>query len=222
MRMRGLATRPVMLLAVWLLLAGVVSGSAPLAAAAARAGSPGPAASFSIVGGLSGVAAISATDAWAVGYTGASKTLIVHWNGKTWTRVPSPGGIFRGVAATSARSAWAVGSTANGKALIARWNGQVWTQVPSPAPTGSTFYGVAATSARSAWAVGSTANGKALVERWNGQVWAQVPSPAPASSFLSSVAATSASNAWAVGSTSNGHHASFQTLILRWNGTAWK
>jgi len=30
------------------------------------------------------------------------------------------------------------------------------------------------------------------------------------------VAATSASNAWAVGNTSSG------TLIVRWNGTAWK
>ena len=36
------------------------------------------------------------------------------------------------------------------------------------------------------------------------------------------LAATSASNAWPAGSTSNSHHGSFQTLILRWNGTAWK
>jgi hypothetical protein len=138
-RMRELATRSVRLLAVLFLVAGVASGVAPLAAAAARTGAPGPAASFSTSGELSGVAAISATNAWAVGSTGTGKTLIVHWNGKTWTRVPSPGGAFHGVAATSARSAWAVGSTANGKALIVRWNGQVWTQVPSPAPAGSTF-----------------------------------------------------------------------------------
>ena len=50
-----------------------------------------------------------------------------------------------------------------------------------------------------------------------------MPSPSPrASAELSGVAVTSASNAWAVGSTSNSHHGSFQTLILRWNGTAWK
>jgi len=40
--------------------------------------------------------------------------------------------------------------------------------------------------------------------------------PATASSVLSGVAATSASSAWAVGSTGG------KTLILRWNGTAWK
>src|SRR5215469_10071998 len=37
------------------------------------------------------------------------------------------------------------------------------------------------------------------------------------SGMLSSVAATSASNAWAVGDLGNG-----KTLIVRWNGTAWK
>ena len=130
-RMRELATRSVRLLAVLFLVAGVASGVAPIAAAAARTGSPGPAASFSTSGELSGVAAISATNAWAVGSTGTGKTLIVHWNGKTWTRVPSPGGAFHGVAATSARSAWAVGSTSNGhhssfQTLILRWNGTAW------------------------------------------------------------------------------------------------
>ena len=66
-----------MFLAVWLLLAGVASGVAPLAAAAARTGSVGPAASFSTSGALKGVAATSATNAWAVGSVGV---------GKTWTR----------------------------------------------------------------------------------------------------------------------------------------
>ena len=50
--------------------------------------SPGPAGSL-----LSGVAAMSATNAWAVGYTGTSsgaKTLILRWNGTAWKQVPSP------------------------------------------------------------------------------------------------------------------------------------
>jgi hypothetical protein len=59
--------------------------------------------------------------------------------------------------------------------------------------------------------------------RWNGTAWKQVPSPSPrASAGLSGVAVTSADNAWAVGYTSDRHHGSFQTLILRWNGTTWK
>jgi hypothetical protein len=45
-----------------------------------------------VKGGLSGVAATSAsdTDAWAVGSYGAFKTLILHWDGTAWAKVPSP------------------------------------------------------------------------------------------------------------------------------------
>jgi hypothetical protein len=45
---------------------------------------------------LSAVAATSSSNAWAVGYlasplTGPNlRTLILHWNGKTWIRTPSP------------------------------------------------------------------------------------------------------------------------------------
>jgi hypothetical protein len=41
---------------------------------------------------LTGVTALSATDAWAVGYyvKGAYRTLILHWAGTAWTKVPNP------------------------------------------------------------------------------------------------------------------------------------
>jgi hypothetical protein len=63
---------------------------------------------------LYGVTAASVRSAWAVGWAyRGSKTLILHWNGTVWTRVPSPTPagdvILSGVAATSASSAWAVG-----------------------------------------------------------------------------------------------------------------
>ena len=81
---------------------------------------------------------------------------MLHWNGKAWTRVPSPnppgGGTLTGVAATSARSAWAVGFSQGGGTLILGWNGTAWKRVPSPNPTAGILEGVAAASARSAWA----------------------------------------------------------------------
>ena len=50
---------------------------------------------------LNAVAARSATDVWAVGATSQSddsQPLAVHWNGRSWTRVPTPalkiGGYF--------------------------------------------------------------------------------------------------------------------------------
>ena len=227
--MHGFITRSVRLLAVPLLLAGVVAGISPVAAAA-RAGSPGPAAAFTISGALSGVAATSATNAWAVGSTGSGKALIVRWNGAAWTQVASPAPAssnLSGVAATSATNAWAVGSTSSGT-LILRWNGTAWTQVPSPSPgTAAGLYGVAATSAGVAWAVGYTATStgtKTLILQWTGAAWKRVPSPSPAGNGadLSGVAATSTSRVWATGCSGCAFGGFAQSLIVRWNGTAWK
>ena len=175
---------------------------------------------------LSGVAAVSAGSAWAVGNTGTGKSLILRWNGKTWKQVPSPNptppDFLTGVAAVSARDAWAVGETTPGgfnyKTLILHWNGTTWKRVPSPSPGGDgTLSGVAATSASNAWAVGG-----AGILHWNGKTWKRVPAPSSAGGLLG-VAATSASNAWAVGGYSNsplsGHE---KTLILHWNGKTWK
>lgn len=56
-------------------------------------------------------------------------TVIEHWNGRTWTLVPTPAaGILTGVATASAASAWAVGFwTASGNAVIEHWDGTAWT-----------------------------------------------------------------------------------------------
>ena len=205
----------------------------PSAAGAVRTGPGGLAESTVARGWLTSVATVSARDAWAVGASSGRTTLILHWNGSTWNRVPSPspapgGGasIYYGVAATSAHSAWAVGSSFTGtgspRTLIVHWNGTAWRRVPSPTPTGGgALFSVAATSARSAWAVGYAGNPdgsytKTLILHWNGAAWRRVPSPACAGGCgLTSVAAISARSAWAVGATST------WTLILRWNGTTW-
>ena len=74
--------------------------------------------------------ATSARNAWAVGITSTSKTLILRWNGSAWKLIRSPNpsagrDILGGVTATSARNAWAVGSAGSGT-LILRWNGTAW------------------------------------------------------------------------------------------------
>jgi hypothetical protein len=124
---------------------------------------------------LNGVSVSSATNAWAVGdyFNGAgiAQTLIEHWNGTAWKRVPSanPGGasrsnILNGVAAVSGAGAWAVGDYSNSanadKTLIEHWNGTAWQQVPSPNPssTGNLLNGVGASSATDIWAAGETTN----------------------------------------------------------------
>jgi hypothetical protein len=129
--------------------------------------SPGPRKSF-----LSGVTATSRNDAWAVGNfhpairSASADTLALHWDGTTWSQVPSPspGGTrwdgLAAVAATSSRHAWAVGafrgSTKGRQTLNERWNGTQWTQVfsPNPGPTRNHLAGVTATSPTDVWAVG--------------------------------------------------------------------
>jgi hypothetical protein len=165
---------------------------------------------------LTGVAATSARDAWAVGQISTHQTtsaLILHWNGHTWSSVPvRPIGTratLAAVGATSAGNAWAVGNfnTSSGVSatLVLRWNGTKWTQVASPHPGPDSFLqSVAATSAASAWAVGGL-NGsrQTLILHWNGHAWSRVGSPNPGNTFndLTGVGASSDSSAWAVGLT---------------------
>jgi hypothetical protein len=190
---------------------------------------------------LSAVAMPSPCSAWAVGtyFSNTYTTLVEHWNGTRWTVAPSasPGGPshLSGVAAARGARPWAVGAYNNGTAiqtLIETPEGGVWTQVPSPNPGGpnnnNTLTAVSATSATRAWAVGdySTSAGSpllSLIEHWNGTVWRRVrsPNPGPGGNALNGVAAITATDAWAVGETTNSK-AVGQTLILRWNGQAWK
>jgi hypothetical protein len=95
-----------------------------------------------IYGELTGVTAVSGSNAWAVGghYTSSgstiiTKTLTLRWNGTAWQKVPSPSpgasAGLSGVAAASAGSAWAVGGcytslTSSGKTLVEQWNGKTW------------------------------------------------------------------------------------------------
>jgi hypothetical protein len=197
--------------------------------------------------GLIGVAAISASSAWAVGsYSNgkARQTLILRGNTTSWAQVhsPSPGGLthdsrLTSVAVVSARDAWAVGyyqtAQAFRRTLILHWNGKSWSQMPSPDPGGSShgnlLFGVSATSARDAWAVGydtTKSDATTLVLHWNGQAWTKARSPNLATGpglridHLQGVAATSADNAWAVGYYQHSG-VGFFPLIEHWDGKAW-
>jgi hypothetical protein len=129
---------------------------------------------------LSGVAAISATDAFAVGARGGSP-LIEQFNGSTWTVSPSPAlsGALSGVSATSANNVWAVGSSES-TSLIEHYNGTEWTRgasaVDAPAGSGGLEF-VSTDAPNDAWALGggdSGVNETPLVEHWNGTKWAVV------------------------------------------------
>ena len=191
---------------------------------------------------LKAVRGTAAANVWAAGYfhngNNVDQTLILHWNGTSWKRAPSPDPSgpaldqeLTGVSGDSAQDAWAVGFYFTGgldKSMILHWNGTSWKQVTSPNPgsQGTFLFGVRATSPGNAWAVGSSYNGtadKTLIVHWDGSAWKQVKSPNPGGSAqnndLSSIAATSTTDAWAAGEYDTG--TGTRTLALHWNGSAW-
>ena len=228
-----------------LLVAGGIAATASAFSGWTVASSPSPATYGSIV---NAVAARSATDAWAVGvgeWATSNRTLAEHWNGSSWTVVPTPnpagacqdgniqwtGNRLKAVAAVAANDAWAVGHTCyTAKTLVEHWNGAAWSIVASPSfTTGAdgvqnSLNGVAAVSSANAWAVGfhTAANGAlvTLVEHWNGTAWSVVASPSPSSTanVLNGVAATGPSDVWAVGYQNGAARA---PLIEHFNGTSW-
>lgn len=75
---------------------------------------------------LTGVTAISADDAWAVGFigtgTGQETPEALHWDGTTWSLVPIPSGklssFLLGVDHVSSSDVWAVGDNSGGKKTL--------------------------------------------------------------------------------------------------------
>jgi len=171
---------------------------------------------------------VSGRDAWAVG-----PGIILHWDGTTWTDVPSSiaSDYLTGVSAATSTDAWAVGHAglvATTKAVILHWDGASWTpvKVPDAGPT-STLTAVSAVSPTDVWAVGSSgpSNGrlrgsKTFAVHWDGTSWKRVsvPSPAPGAKLFG-VSARSGADVWAVGDVGDN---TANAMIVHWNGRSWK
>jgi hypothetical protein len=159
----------------------------------------------------------SATSCWAVGSAdvqigGPTLNQVLRWDGKGWSRVPTPnpsgtslgGGISEvaGIGCASPAMCWAVGSFSgppSGSVFnqVLRWNGNGgggrgnWSLVPAPDPGGtatdsvSELDGVFCPSAGSCWAVGDYHKGRTTlnqVQHWNGRKWRLVTAPSLATS----------------------------------------
>ncbi|WP_433379101.1 hypothetical protein ACQPZX_12880 [Actinoplanes sp. CA-142083] len=105
------------------------------------------------------VAAVSASDAWAVGSASNGGAFVIRWNGSAWNTVAAPPlASLNSVAARSGNDVWVAGSDAAGAPALANWNGTSWsvTPVPTGGGTGSVTLGaVALASPSTEWAVGA-------------------------------------------------------------------
>ena len=195
---------------------------------------------------LSDVVALSASDAWAVGTTfpasGEQKTLILHWDGVTWSVVPSPnyatGGLhsnyLTAISASAPDDIWAAGSYYDDvisywRSLLLHWDGSAWSLVPDP-PNQSTYNSpldITALSETDVWTVGFSHNGnsenRSMVQHWDGEDWSLVQAASThLTASLRGIDALYAENIWAVGSRVEPTNPSLdRTLIERWNGAFW-
>lgn len=182
-----------------------------------------PVAAFNALGGT------GASDVWAVGDTitsaGATAGLAEHFDGSSWTVVPSasaPGATLTAVSADSPADAWAGGFTASGP-LAEHWNGTAWqvTTMPTPADARE-LTSVFATSPGNAWAAGVgrepgySGGGFSFLDHWNGSRWSLVSTTAPGT-VLASLGGTGAGDIWSLGSTAS----PAGPLVEHFDGTAW-
>lgn len=174
---------------------------------------------------LNSVAVLGPSDVWAAGTyydppTGLTETMIQHYNGSTWSIVPSPSpgnylaNVINQLVALSPTDVWAIGDyddNVTGRVtLIEHWDGSAWSIVPSP--NGSSTYfsanelnGAVAISPTDIWAVGhwrseaTNQQKQTLTLHWDGSAWTISPSPTRGmASNLNSIA-TAGGVAWAVG-----------------------
>jgi len=236
----------------WRLLVWMLTFFSLVAAAAAQTSifqiqnSPNPNASGNT---FNAVAALSSTDAWAVGFQNGNnfnqaRTLTQHFDGTSWKTVPSPnpgrcaqgnfGNVLNSVAAISSKDVWAVGFSfpcnAFFRTMAMHFDGVKWTVVPTPKlPTNNNnaLNGVIALASNNVFAVGFQAgsNGATitLIEHWDGTSWKVVSSPNlnNTGNVLSGISASSANDIWAVGN-AVAPMVPVATLVEHFDGISWK
>jgi hypothetical protein len=198
---------------------------------------PGPAGNFSEDPvEVTALAALSPSDVWAVGTQNpelsgqpGSLNLAAHWNGKTWTVVPTPNlgnsvsqaDVPTGVTAISTDNVWASGveftgclaaSARGGSRLAVGGRGPVLPLALRLRPGGQRRL--------------PGATGQCLVPyvlHWDGTAWSLIKTPDPGAfgTALEGITALSASDIWAVGQTQSSASGPVRTLTERFNGTSW-
>ncbi len=153
---------------------------------------------------LTGVATVSASDAWAVGYSdgdavvGAydatpTTAIILRWDGKLWLRVNAPqAGKYRnelyGLSVLNKDAVWAIG--------------RYTPSLPDPSMPHT----------------GDGPDAQPLILRWDGSTWSQVPT-VPAGNSFTGIAVAASDAAWAVGSIST--EGSNEPVVMQWDGMLW-
>lgn len=180
---------------------------------------------------LNAITMRTASDGWIAGQDDANNTLVLHYNGATWTQVNDPALTqlaIRSVAAPAPNDVWMVGYHTDvvPPAAIVHYNGVHWTVENSPYPN-TMLSSMAMTSPGEGWALSdipieqipSVPTSIRLVARilhYRNGVWEQQASFTGSKMppfELSALAMRSASDGWAVGS---------QGMLIHYTGGQWR
>jgi hypothetical protein len=174
---------------------------------------------------LVGVWGTGRDDVWAVGLAG-SAALVVHWDGRAWSKATSldesagPAALSS-VWGSAPDDVWAAGvrvdGLMNGSGAAFHFDGATWRDVPLPAPAGGRPYPITDVWSRAADDVWfATVSGQIL--RWDGAAWS-VPFSDPGAS-LYSLFGSGRDDVWAAGARLDAPGR--PTLAFHWNGSAWR
>ena len=163
---------------------------------------------------LYAVDVVGPDDVWAVGrwrnVGETSRTFAIHWDGSSWTQVPTPNpglaASLEDVEGAAADDVWAVGAFHNGtgyEPLTLHWDGTAWLTVENPG--GGNALAVAAVD--DAWSLG------APIMHWDGSSWSAEPTPAEGGS-VGAANVLGPCDGWAVGRTIDDTGV-FATLTMR-------
>jgi alpha-tubulin suppressor-like RCC1 family protein len=164
---------------------------------------------------LTSVTAVGPDDVWAVGIFNThpsqyfhDRTLTMHWDGTSWSRVPSPNGhgfydnVLQSVSAVRSDDVWAVGyffydEELPPRTLAVHWDGTSWTRVHTENPDAPGYLdAVAAVRSTNVWAVGR----HGLLEHYNGTGW---KATRVSFALAAAISASSRADIWVVGGQSS-------------------
>ena len=183
---------------------------------------------------LTAVKAFAPNDVWAVGGWERrgdgfrAATLVLHFDGVSWSRVPSPSpspgaNVLYAIDGSSPTDLWAGGYRGRGRSLVLHWTGSEWSRVQfDGSGGGGIVYGVSAPTATDVWIAGwdpSDSDKSAFAAHWDGAQWQSPPVPNVRGHELLLDVVAEQGQAWAVGARTR--RAGLSARAARWDGSAW-
>jgi hypothetical protein len=177
-------------------------------------------------GSLSGIYAVSASDAWAAS-EGPSGGKVFHFTGTAWESVNSPDlGALEAISGTSDSDIWVLGAT-----TAAHWNGSSWTSSSLALPAGATegdetnlLYDAGANDVYAAVSYAVTDKGTLVeeegLEHFNGKAWTAVtglPNFSVTSSIVTGLTGGGADDVYLTST----YAFTTKSEVLQFNGHTW-